>query len=90
MAGLLDALQGAGIDTILKTAGLKDDQIKIVKKVQDVITKDLGLSTDLKADIKKLINKDITVDKVLPLLKKCVANPNKTFDEVVAFIKTLK
>lgn len=90
MAGLLDALQGAGLDTILKTAGLNADQIKIVKKVQDVVTKDLGLSADLKTDIKKLISKDITVDKVLPLLKKVVSNPNKTFNDVVDYLKTLK
>lgn len=89
MVGLFDLLSGVGIDSLLKSAGLNDSQIVVVKKVKDVISKDLGLSDDLKKEIKKLINKEVTVEKILPLLNKYTPCINKTYDEIVAYLKSL-
>ncbi|MDO4501125.1 MAG: hypothetical protein Q4B60_07635 [Erysipelotrichaceae bacterium] len=85
---LLDEIQKAGMDLVKDKIG-DVDVTKLVKTLETTIVKDLGLSADLKKQIKEVVNNDVAKKAVTALLKKYVANPNKTLEMITDFVNKL-
>lgn len=87
--GILDKVKDAGLDKVADALGVNPDVTKLVSSLEKTILKDLGLSEDLKKQIKNVVNNDVAKKSVSALLKKYVKEPNKTVEAITSFVNKL-
>ena len=87
--GLLDKVKDVGLDKVADALGANADVTKLVGTLEKTILKDLGLSDDLKKQIKNVVNNDVSKKAVTTLLKKYVKEPNKTVEAITSFVNKL-
>ena len=87
--GLLDKVKDVGLDKVADALGVNPDVTKLVSSLEKTIVKDLGLSEDLKKQIKNVVNNDVAKKAVSSLLKKYVKDPNKTVEAITSFVNKL-